>query len=199
MARIAEHFKNIQADPRASLLVFEPPGKGQRIQTQPRLTLNGTIEQIEEDAQVEAWARYLDNVPSAKEYEFTHAFALFRLIPSTLRYIGGFAAAYWFEPEVILFPADADPMKSRAQGVVEHMNDDHVDAIQLLFEVHASCSPKSVKMLDVDSWGMLFESEGPDQKLWISFPEPTAPDNIRTAVVSIVKQAKILQAENKDQ
>jgi hypothetical protein len=94
ISALAEHSKNIAADPRVSLLV---QGEGGEAQASPRLTLIGKAARVSAEQHAGLQQRYLRHFPETEPY-FTLDFFFCRIEPSQLRYIGGFGAARWIAP-----------------------------------------------------------------------------------------------------
>jgi len=98
ISQLAQHTKNLLADPRASLVTSEPDtgdGDPQRLQ---RITLQASASIVRRDAAdyVAAAERYIDRFPDALPRFELGDFALFRLMPVDARYVGGFARAARF-------------------------------------------------------------------------------------------------------
>jgi heme iron utilization protein len=102
LSSLSPHTRHLRRDPRAALLLCEPDGPHVAdVQTLARLSLSGQVTVIEREtaAYHSGRARYLERLPaSAMLFDFPD-FALFRLIPSEGRYVGGFARAYTLTPE----------------------------------------------------------------------------------------------------
>ena len=84
ISALAEHTKNLLADPKVSISVTEPGITN--VQDGQRLTLVGDAEQFEPSQ--ELIARYLRYVPAAEQY-LALDFMFFRILTKRLRYIGG--------------------------------------------------------------------------------------------------------------
>jgi hypothetical protein len=94
ISALAEHTKNLQADPRASLAVVEA---GQaNVQDAARATLVGRIEPFQPTA--ELVQRYLRYQPDAEQY-LQLDFMFFRLQVERLRYIGGIGRMGWLDAQ----------------------------------------------------------------------------------------------------
>lgn len=93
-SRLAEHSRNLEADPRASLMVSVP---GDDPQVQPRLTLMGDLRPAEVEAA--SRERYLRYHPDAATFLGFGDFRFFRLDVVALRLVSGFARAGWIAPE----------------------------------------------------------------------------------------------------
>jgi heme oxygenase (biliverdin-IX-beta and delta-forming) len=92
-SRLAEHSRNLEADPRASLMVSVP---GDEPQAQPRLTLVGDLQPGEADAPQRE--RYLRYHPDAEAYLGFGDFRFYRLEVQAVRLVSGFARAGWIAP-----------------------------------------------------------------------------------------------------
>jgi putative heme iron utilization protein len=92
ISNLAQHSKNLAADPRASVLVLEPTtGDPQRA---PRASLIGKARRLEGEDEAAARARLLGRHPDAETY-FDLGFQLWALKPVEARFIGGFGEAAW--------------------------------------------------------------------------------------------------------
>lgn len=92
LSGLAEHTKNLLADPRASLLVAEGLGS---VLEQARLTLLGTVERVELDAP--GRVRFLRYCPESEKLLALGDFAFFRMAPLKARFIGGFGRMGWMD------------------------------------------------------------------------------------------------------
>lgn len=102
LSSLAEHTRNLAADPRASLLVAD--GDGEPLQ-QARLTLIGRVKPVSlGEAGV---ARYLRYSPESSEYLALGDFRFFQMAPEKARYIGGFARMGWADAAIPATVLDA--------------------------------------------------------------------------------------------
>lgn len=90
LSALAEHTRNLRADPRVSLLVADP---AEDMQAAPRLTLLGNAEPRPEAFR----ERYLRLLPQAASYAGLPDFACYGIRPLRLRFIGGFGDIRWIE------------------------------------------------------------------------------------------------------
>lgn len=127
---LAEHTRNLLADPRASLLVLE--GEGGRLD-QGRVTLLGRVSPVAVDADTQA--RYLRYRPGAADYLALGDFRFFRMEPERARFIGGFGRMGWI---------DACPMPGPLDPCAEAG----------LLEVLGKHAPAGVSLLGLDSEGL---------------------------------------------
>jgi heme oxygenase (biliverdin-IX-beta and delta-forming) len=99
LTALAEHTKNLAANDRASLLVFEPGATD--IVAAPRVTIVGTCARVAAAERDSARARYIAAQPEAATYfgDILHSYALYRLEPVELRVIVGFGRLSWVTVE----------------------------------------------------------------------------------------------------
>ncbi len=102
ISALAEHTKNIQHDPRVSLITHNQ--EDSHIQTQGRLTVVGTASLVSEREL--AGKRYLRYFPEAQTYYDMPDFQFYRIVPQALRYIGGFGDIHWIKADRYQVPAN---------------------------------------------------------------------------------------------
>ncbi|MBF6210088.1 DUF2470 domain-containing protein [Nocardia puris] len=127
VSRLAEHGRNLLADPRASLSIVAPdlpedPLAGARV------TLAGVVEQPESDEAGAARAALLAAVPVASNYVDYGDFSLWVLRVRRVRWVGGYGRMDSATAEQYL-AAEPDPVVPASGRAVAHLNDDHADAL----------------------------------------------------------------------
>jgi putative heme iron utilization protein len=172
---IAQHTRNILADPRVSLTVIERSASDD-VQAQGRVTCLANARQVEGDRDVSE--RYFRYFPSARQYEQTHSFDFFRLEVVRVRFIGGFGQIFWMEPEEF---SNANPFSATEEArIIQHMNQDHSDVLSGL------AGSESV-MVGVDAEG--FDILNSDKKIRVPFSAPvTNMEEARRAFVEIARR-----------
>ena len=133
VSRIAQHTKNFEADPRASLTVIEADlsGADGDPQASGRVSLLGDARKLEGDERDAAQARYETFFPDSRGHAGVHDFDYWAIDPVRVRYIGGFGAIHWVERDDFCLPR-AEWQDGEA-GIVAHMNEDHRDAMALIW------------------------------------------------------------------
>lgn len=119
IADIAQHTKNLRADPRASLLICEPERDGDP-QAGWRLTLLGPMAPLQTTP--ERHARYAARVPGTRGYleDDSHGFRFWSLRTERIRRIGGFGQIGWLEAGAIRRdPGSDEEAEARARRLVE--------------------------------------------------------------------------------
>ena len=128
LSRLAEHGRNLAADPRASLMIT-PTHRRSAPLAAARVTLAGRAE-CPSDAVTLARGRaaHLAAVPAASTYIDFSDFSIWILRIDRVRWVGGYgrmdsasAAAY--------AAAQPDPVATGAAAAIAHLNADHADAL----------------------------------------------------------------------
>ncbi len=101
LSALAQHTRNVEADPRASLLVLDAAAAAEDPRTAPRVSLVGRVGRLAGEAEAEARARYLARHPSSRGL-LALDFALYRLAVEEAHFVGGFAAAAIFPAAELL-------------------------------------------------------------------------------------------------
>lgn len=192
---LAAHTGAILADPRCSLLIGEA-GKGDPM-AHPRITLACRAAKLERGTaeQQRAARRYLNRNPKAKLYADLGDFNYFRLEPEGASLNGGFGKAYSLTRADILTDSPANSsLAEREQGAVDHMNDDHLDAIAVYAQVFAGAPEGGWILTGLDAEGMDLAA-GDDQRR-VFFPAPIADAvELRTMLVEMAKAGRAKAAE----
>ncbi len=126
LSGLADHTRNIAADPRVSLL-FDGTDGHSNPQTGPRVTLQGVAGRSDDPR---LRARFLACLPAAAEYAGFGDFAVYRVAPSRVHFVGGFGRAVWFEAPFGLDAASVAAVAAAEAGILAHMNADHADAVE---------------------------------------------------------------------
>lgn len=198
---IAEHYKNLKADARSSLLVLDPFGVFDP-QARARATVLTNFEPVPEDESESVQKRYLERFPDSINYEIAHNFQFFRSTPLKVRWIGGFGDISWISAEN-LQSATCDPVAYHGIEIVDHMNEDHPDALIDLVRAHSSLDLQGarVEMVSVNSSSFEIAISRPGKQKRIRIDFPARLQNVsesRTAMIELLKaaRAKIAQSAN---
>ena len=130
ISRLALHTRNILADNRVSLMLDEraagDPLEGARIM------LAGRAEEAAGEAAGTLRRRYLNAHPSAEAFVDFKDFSFFRIVPSGAHLVAGFGRIIDLQPAQFLTEiGDASELLEAEPGAVEHMNEDHREAMNL--------------------------------------------------------------------
>lgn len=183
---IAQHTKNILADHRVSLTLAEDADDAQAA---GRVTILGDARAVPAEEVEAVKARYERRFPASAAYHQQHDFAFFRIEPVRVRYIGGFGRIHWVEADAF---CRANPFAGASEtGMVEHMNDDHVDAMRDYCRLyHFRCEDRDTpKVAGIDAEG--FELRVGKRLLRIEFETPAKDaKDVRMAMVALARRAR---------
>jgi hypothetical protein len=189
ISRLAAHTQHLEADPRASLLVAEDHAEDPL--ANGRVTLVGDAARLEEPGA--AREAFLAAHPGAAYYADFTDFAFWRLTVRSIRYIGGYGRMSWVD-EASFRAAAPDPIAPHAVGILEHMNDDHAEA--LLAYAHAftrATDASAAVMTGIDRYGFemsVTTANGP-RPARLAFDTPIqTPTDARRELVALVKRAR---------
>lgn len=186
IANIAQHHKNLAADGRASLMVFDRSADD--LQANGRLTLLADGARVTEslDDTAERYYRYF---PEARGYHDTHGFEFWRLRLKRVRFIGGFGAIHWIEPNEMLTP---NPFaREEEAGMVAHMNADHADSMKdylrpTLGDVAGTLEPT---LAGVDANGIHVRAGARVHRVRFAAPVASARE-VRSALVELARTSR---------
>jgi hypothetical protein len=182
ISTLAEHKKNIQHDPRLSLITHNQ--ESTNIQTQGRITVVGTAQIISDKDK--AGTRYLRYFPEAQSYFDMHNFSFYRIMPLSLRYIGGFGKIHWVKADSYLVPPN--PLIQQEDDVILHMNTDHRDTMCHYCQHFQNIGVLHVEMLGIDCDG--FDIRADEKILRFDFPEMVLDaQQARHALVAMSREA----------
>jgi hypothetical protein len=193
ISEIAEHTRNLRADPRVSLFVRDPEADADA-QASWRLTVMGRAQRLTLDGgALEALhARYAARVPDAPGYFDTHGFGYWQIEPLRVRVIGGFGAITWLEGDAILRDPLGGGIAEASSGILEHMNEDHETA---LIELCAAAAPnrerpEGARMVSLDRAGCLVATRAPDALRHIGFGREIGAADARAVFVELTRAAR---------
>ena len=123
---IAQHSRNMKKNNKVSLCIYD--GKQNDSQASARITVLGRAEldAVEDSLQ----DQYMALFPQAKSYVQAHDFRFYLISTERVRYIGGFGEIYWFSLDD--WQSHMFSLAKSAQGAIEHMQQDHGDALALI-------------------------------------------------------------------
>lgn len=188
ISEIAQHTRNLRADPRCSFIVI---AGGDDIQANARLTLVGECTPVPPD-EVEALAgRYYRYFPESLDFHRIHDFVFFVLKPVRCRFIGGFGRIHWLDAPGVLRP---NPFAGeREAGIVGHMNEDHADALTHYCQQAGLPVPEGVSpvMTGIDAEGIHLRLGARIVRIPFETPVQT-PLEAREALVVMAKAGRSL-------
>lgn len=195
LSDLADHSRNLAADPRASLLVSGPeiaaradPLAG------ARATLLGRLESLGGAGEAAARRRYLARHPAAAAYAGFGDFRLYRLSVERAHLVAGFGRVHWLEAGDLAFDASGcEALIAAETEIVEHMNQDHGDALELIAAVRLGRPGGGWRMTGIDPEGLDLRRGAETSRL--DFEAPVAdPDGCRRLLVALTREARQVAA-----
>lgn len=184
LSDLAEHAKAIAADDRVSLLFDGTHGLDQPL-TGPRVTLLGHAVRSE-DARLAR--RFVARHPDAEMYAGFKDFHFYRVAVERAHLVAGFGKIRWFSAtELNVVPAGG--LAEAEEGIVNHMNDDHSDAVQLYAGKLLGLSGSEWRMTGIDAEGIDLRRGGQVARLAFDAPLAAASE-ARKMLVALVAKAR---------
>jgi putative heme iron utilization protein len=186
ISKLARHTANLASDSRASIMVDQTGALADPLQGS-RVTLYGRAEPVQAQG---VRKRFLARHPEADFYADFPDFAFWRLKVEGAHYIGGFGRIFDLEPGELLLPLEgAESLIEAESGIVEHMNDDHADALELYATALADASPGPWRMVGIDPEGFDIVLDGAGRR--VLFAQPiTTPAEARKELVRLAAEAR---------
>ncbi|MGD9866631.1 MAG: HugZ family protein [Hyphomicrobiales bacterium] len=186
ISRLARHTRNLEADGRASILFDGTGADGDPLQN-GRVTVMGKAAKTTDPV---ARARFLARHPGAAMYADFADFAFYSLEVAGAHYVGGFGRIHDIPgTELVRDMAGAEAVTAAEEGIVEHMNDDHADAIQLYATQLLGAEPGPWRMSGCDPWGCDLLLDGEALRLDFASRNET-PGDIRKSLVALAEEAR---------
>lgn len=185
LSQLARHTKNIDADPRVSILL-SAIGAGDPLAS-PRLTVFGTIARSDDPALAE---RYLARNPKAVDYAGFGDFSVYRIAVERGHLIAGFGRIVELPAaELLTDIAGAEDLVAAETAIAEHMNEDHRDAVQLYATTLLGAAPGAWRFVGCDPDGA--EIADGDAVLRLPFgARVTTATGVRMQLVELARRAR---------
>jgi putative heme iron utilization protein len=191
ISTMAMHTQNLQANPRASLLVTQPDASGEPLGAS-RVTLLGNILPVPEPGLAEARALYLARYANSKYWVDFEDFSFYRMVVVDVYYVGGFGVMGWVSASEY-DRGQPDPLADAATNIIQHMNTDHGDALVLLSRAFAGIESQEAAMTSVDRLGFharLKTQDGTRGARIAFLREVSNPAEARNVLIEMVAQAR---------
>jgi heme iron utilization protein len=191
ISALAMHTQNLTVDPRASLLVTEPDDAEDPL-ARGRVTLMGAAGRVPAHESAAARSLYLARHPNATNWVDFEDFGFWRLELIDVYWVGGFGAMDWL-PVPGYASARPDPLAGDAAGILEHMNQDHGDALITLARVLAGEQADEARMVAVDRLGFTLRLLGGSggRSCRIAFPrEVTSAPMCREVLIEMLRDCR---------
>lgn len=193
LSRMAEHGRNIDRDPRASLIITQPDPPAD-VLAAARVTLAGRCERpADEASRAEARAAYLAGVDAGKYFVDFSDFSFFILRVQRVRWVGGYGRMDSATSEAYA-AARPDPVMSHAASAVAHLNADHAAALLEIAQALGGYPDATRATCDgVDRYGvdLSLDTARGRAPARVAFPEAlSAGPQLRPAMVELTERAR---------
>jgi putative heme iron utilization protein len=186
LSDLADHSRNIAADPRVALLFDGTAGWTDPL-AGPRASVLGRIQRADQPHLI---ARFNARHPGAALYADFKDFHLYRVAVERAHLVAGFGEIHWLAGEDVLFDAGAAaPLAAAEPEIVAHMNRDHGPAVAAI-----ACR---LLGLQGDGWTMIaIDPEGADlsngaDRARVEFDEPVRDgQSARAELVRLTERAR---------
>ena len=188
ISRLAVHTKNLLADDRVSLMLDErapgDPLEGARIM------VAGRAVEADDDGRALLRRRYLAAHPSAEAFVDFKDFSFFRIRPSGAHLVAGFGRIIDLKPEQFLADVgDAASLLEAESGAVEHMNEDHREAMNLYATKLLGAGSADWRCIGCDPEGL--DMQAGTAALRLEFPaRVTTAGDLRKMLVRLAEEAR---------
>lgn len=155
ISSLAEHTKNIEHDPRVSLITHNQSSPD--IQMQGRVTIVGNARRMAEAQYMVN--RYLRLFPEAANYLTMTDFSFYRIQPVAIRYIGGVGRIHWVKMEHYS-PPQTDIFARREESLLNEINEQQQDTLSRLLQQPHDVDTSGVHAVALDCDGVDISSNG---------------------------------------
>jgi len=191
ISTMAMHTQNLQADPRASLLVTQADAGGDPLGAS-RVTLVGNVLPLQPAEVPAARSLYLQRYENSKYWVDFEDFSFYRMEVVDIYYVGGFGVMGWV-PASEYDHAQSDPLADSTTEIIQHMNADHNDALILIARAFAGIDAQEAAMTSVDrlGFGVRLKTNDGMRGARIAFlREVRNPKEARDVLIEMVRQAR---------
>jgi putative heme iron utilization protein len=191
ISTMAMHTQNLQADPRASLLVTQADASGDPLGAS-RVTLVGNVLPLQPADVPAARNLYLQRYENSKYWVDFEDFSFYRMDAVDVYYVGGFGVMGWVSA-LEYEKAQPDPLADSTAEIIQHMNADHKDALILIARAFAGIDSEEAAMTSVDRLGFhvrLKTADGMRGARIAFLREVHNPKEARNVLIEMVQQAR---------
>lgn len=191
ISKMAMHTQNLDQNPKSSLLVPDSAASRDALGA-ARATLMGESHAVTGDDLEAVRELYLQAHERARYYVDYADFGFYRMEVTDVYFVGGFGVMGWVASGDYS-SASRDPLADEADGIIEHMNADHADALVLLASRFAGLEGSDATMTAIDRLGfhLRLQVDGRYQGQRIAFLRSVeSAEETRQVMVEMVQQAR---------
>lgn len=190
ISNLAQHTHNILNNPKICLTVFE--GNQDDPNAGARLSIMGEALLIDDEQLVSIEQRFFELYPESRQYKKMHDFNFFILKIKKIRYIGGFGDINWISKQDWLL--EVPEWLEDETNMIKHMNEDHVEAMEIIHFHQLGTYPKRIEMLAINPDGFFLRADG-KKPCYINFEElALTGEVVRKQLVKMTHTARTYQS-----
>lgn len=163
LSHLAQHSRNLSADPRCALTLCERPAED--VQQGRRLTC---VADCHACADADALARYCRHFPNGRVYAEQLGFRLYRLQPRRFHYNGGFATARWIGVDRIRTPQPFSAEEE--QSLLRRLQAERSDPLARLPQTLGWDTTDAPALLALNRWGLTLRTGKRLRRLHAQYP-----------------------------
>jgi putative heme iron utilization protein len=190
---LAQHTKNINDNAKMCLTTFANSDAGKSSAHEDpnagaRLSILGSASALADNEVDDIKERFFKLYPDSRKYQGTHDFKFYKLVCERVRFIGGFGDIHWISEDE--WRLETPEWLEAEQSMIEHMNEDHMDAMQLMYEHNFGNQVKHVEMLAVNPDGCFISADA-GKPVYIAFDQLAyTGQDVRQQLVALTDDAR---------
>jgi hypothetical protein len=185
LSDLAEHTQNIKHNHHVSLLMDDTANLDNPL-TGARVTLQGVARRSDDSMDRQ---RFLSKHPTASDYADFNDFCFYRIDATRAHLVAGFGKIHWVDWGNIRFDCnDCDDLIDAEAEIIAHMNDEHLDAVQLYAQLAGAKKP-NWNMTGIDPEAIDLRAGGAVLRLEFKATVSNC-DAARSALAGLAKQAR---------
>jgi hypothetical protein len=163
---LAQHTRNVLADSRVCLTVYDPAEKDKQASNRVSIMGNGApVPASERETLAE---RYFAFFPTTRKYGNHLDFRFYWIEPYRVRFVSGFGRIHWLPKEGWLLPSPE--WRPREREIIAHINESHRHALVDMCRYYHQRKPQCAQMIAADPEG--FHVRTDEDILYMVFEKP---------------------------
>ncbi len=186
ISAMAQHTRNILADPRVCLTVYDPGEKNKLASS--RVSIMGLGAPVPDEDRPMLAERYFAFFPSSREFESNLDFHFYWIEPHRVRFVSGFGRVHWLPKEGWLVPSPE--WRSDEKEIITHINASHREALVSMCRYFHQRKTMCAQLIAADPEG--FHVRTDEDILYFVFEKPCfLEDELTGQIAWMAKQSQI--------
>lgn len=186
ISAMAQHTRNILADSRVCLTVYDPGEKNKLASS--RVSIMGNGAPVPEEDRKMLAERYFAFFPSSREFECSLDFQFYWIEPYRVRFVSGFGRIHWLPKDGWLVPSPE--WRSREGEIIKRVNESHRQAMVGMCRYFHQRKTTCAQLIAADPEG--FHVRTDDDILYLVFEKPCfLEDELTGEIARMAKQSQM--------